>query len=105
MAEKAEKKRAATSTHKPQRTCMACRQADSKEALVRMAARPEGVVLDFSRKLGGRGGYLHPHRQCLELFVKAKVRRFNSLGRALDRGERVNLINILTERLAPNTGV
>lgn len=84
---------------------MACRRADSKEALVRVAARPEGVMLDLSGKLGGRGGYLHPRRACLELFVKAKVSRFNSLRRSLDRAERVNLVNVLAQRLAPNAGV
>ncbi len=84
---------------------MACRQTDSKDALVRVAARFEGVTIDLSGKLGGRGGYLHPHRQCLELFVKAKVSRFNSLGRGLDRDERVNLVNMLVAHLAPNTGV
>ncbi len=103
MAER--KKPATPSRHKPQRTCMACRQADSKEALVRVAARPEGVMLDLSGKLGGRGGYLHPRRECLELFVKAKVSRFNSLRRSLDRAERVNLVNVLAQRLAPNAGV
>lgn len=84
---------------------MACRQADSKEVLVRLAARPQGVMLDWSGKLGGRGGYLHARRQCLELFIKAKVARFNSLGCGLDRAERVNLVNILTGHLAPNSGV
>jgi predicted RNA-binding protein YlxR (DUF448 family) len=84
---------------------MACRQADFKTALVRVAARAEGVMLDLGGKLGGRGGYLHPRRECLERFVKAKVSRFNSLGRSLDRAERINLVNMLAERLAPNAGV
>ncbi len=84
---------------------MACRQADSKEALVRVAARSAGVTIDWDGKLGGRGGYLHARRQCLELFVKAKVSKFISLGLGLDRDERVNLINMLVAHLAPNTGV
>jgi predicted RNA-binding protein YlxR (DUF448 family) len=84
---------------------MACRQADSKEALVRVAARSDGVTIDWNGKLGGRGGYLHAHRQCLELFIKAKVSKFNSLGRGLDRNERMNLVNMLVAHLAPNTGV
>ena len=83
---------------------MACRQADSKEALVRVAARSDGVTIDWNGKLGGRGGYLHTRRQCLELFVKAKVSKFNSLGRGLDRDERINLINVLVAHLAPDTG-
>ena len=84
---------------------MACRQADLKTVMVRVAARSDGVTIDWNGKLGGRGGYLHPCRQCLELFVKAKVSRFNSLGRGLDRDERVNLVNMLVAHLAPNTGV
>jgi len=85
---------------------MACRQADSRDALVRVAALPQGgVMVDLEGRLGGRGGYLHPRPECLERFVKAKVSRFNSLGRSLDRTERVNLVNVLAERLAPNTGV
>ncbi len=84
---------------------MACRQPDLKDALVRVAARPAGVTIDLSGKLGGRGGYLHPRRHCLELFVKAKVNRFNSLGRGLDREERMNLVNMLEAHLAPNPSV
>jgi predicted RNA-binding protein YlxR (DUF448 family) len=84
---------------------MACRRPDPKEALVRIAARSDGVAIDWNGKLGGRGGYLHPRRECLEAFVKAKVSRFNSLGRGLDRDERINLVNMLAARLAPNTGV
>lgn len=84
---------------------MACRQMDERQAMVRVAALPEGVRLDPQGKLGGRGGYLHPRRGCLELFVKAKVKRFTSLGRSLDRTERVNLVNMLAEWLAPNRGL
>lgn len=84
---------------------MACRQVDFKVAMVRLAALPEGVVVDSGGKLGGRGGYLHLRRQCLELFVKAKVGRFNSLGRGLDRSERVDLVNMLAGQLAPNAGL
>ncbi len=71
--------------------------------MVRLAALPEGVCVDLSGKLGGRGGYLHVRRECLEKFVKAKIKRFTSLGRSLDRTERINLVNMLAERLAPNT--
>ena len=96
---------AARRNHKPHRTCMACRQADTKDALVRVAAGAQEVSLDWSGKLGGRGGYLHPRRQCLELFVRSRVSRFNSLGRGLNREERLDLVNKLTAHLAPNQGV
>jgi predicted RNA-binding protein YlxR (DUF448 family) len=78
---------------------------DFQGAMVRLAALPHGVVIDRTGKLGGRGGYLHPRRRCLELFVKTKVNRFNSLRRALDRSERVNLVNMLAAELAPNAGL
>lgn len=84
---------------------MACRQPDSKECLVRVAARSGEVIIDWSGKLGGRGGYLHPRRECLELFIKAKVSRFNSLGCGLNREERLNLVKMLGAHLAPNQGV
>jgi predicted RNA-binding protein YlxR (DUF448 family) len=84
---------------------MACRQVDFKVAMVRLAALRDGVLIDSSGRLGGRGGYLHPRRECLELFVKIKVGRFNSLRRSLDRSERVNLINQLAEELAPNSAL
>lgn len=79
---------------------MGCRRLDTKQAMVRLAARPEGVIVDLSCKLGGRGGYLHLRRECLEDFVKAKNRKFTSLGRGLDRNERTALVNVLAERLA-----
>jgi predicted RNA-binding protein YlxR (DUF448 family) len=84
---------------------MGCRRVDLKGAMVRLAAQPQGVMLDLSGKLAGRGGYLHPRGECLELFARSKVRRFNSLGCAVDRSERVNLLNMLAERLAPNRGL
>jgi predicted RNA-binding protein YlxR (DUF448 family) len=70
-----------------------------------MAALPDGVRLDLSTKLGGRGGYLHPRHECLELFVKAKVKRFNSLGRGVERDERINLVKMLAQQLAPNAAL
>lgn len=84
---------------------MACRRVDLKTAMVRLAALPDGVVIDSHGMLGGRGGYLHLQPRCLELFVRAKVVRFNSLRRALDRSERVNLVNMLAGQLATNAGL
>jgi len=50
----------------PQRTCVGCRQARPARALVRLARRPTGeVVVDSTRRLGGRGAYLCPQVACL----------------------------------------
>ncbi len=56
--------------------------------MVRVATRDDRVVADFSARLPGRGGYLHPRRECLERFMKAKVKVFRSLKRAIDPAER-----------------
>lgn len=48
----------------PQRMCIACRQGEGKRQLVRLVRTPEGVKIDPTGKLAGRGAYLHPERQC-----------------------------------------
>jgi len=55
----------------PERTCIACRQAAGKRALVRLVRTRDGhVMLDPSGKAGGRGAYLHPLRSCWEKALK-----------------------------------
>jgi predicted RNA-binding protein YlxR (DUF448 family) len=56
--------------------------------MVRVAVDGGRVQLDPSARLGGRGGYLHPRRHCVELFVAAKRKTFVSLRRGLSREER-----------------
>ena len=50
--------------HVPQRTCIACRQVAGKRGLVRIVRTSEGVVVDPTGKVSGRGAYLHPTRSC-----------------------------------------
>ena len=54
--------------HVPQRTCVGCRQVLSKRQLTRVVRTSEGVVIDPSGKLPGRGAYLHDQKSC---WVKA----------------------------------
>jgi predicted RNA-binding protein YlxR (DUF448 family) len=61
---------------------------DAQAAMVRLAAVNGVVRADHDRRLGGRGGYLHLRRECLERFARAKTREFRSLRVALDRGAR-----------------
>jgi predicted RNA-binding protein YlxR (DUF448 family) len=72
---------------------------DAQAAMVRLAAVPGGVRVDLPRRLGGRGGYLHPRRECLDRFVRARAREFRSLRAALDRGARESITRMLRERL------
>ena len=72
---------------------------DAQAAMVRLAAVGGVVHADEDRRLGGRGGYLHARRECLERFARARTREFRSLRIALDRGARELITRILQERL------
>lgn len=50
----------------PQRTCVGCREVNSKRQLIRIVRRGEGVQIDPTGKLNGRGAYLHDRRSCWE---------------------------------------
>ncbi len=56
---------------KPQRTCLGCREAIDQDALVRFVLSPQGdLLVDYRRRLPGRGAYTHPARQCILNAVK-----------------------------------
>ncbi len=59
--------------HVPQRTCVGCREVNSKRTLIRVVRRPEGIVVDPTGKLAGRGAYLHDRRPCWELGMKGAL--------------------------------
>lgn len=52
--------------HFPQRTCVGCKKVLPKRSLIRVVRSPQGVVVDPSGKLAGRGAYLHDRRSCWE---------------------------------------
>ena len=54
--------------HKPLRMCVGCRQVEEKSDLVRVVKTPDGVMIDDTGKLNGRGAYLHERKIC---WVKA----------------------------------
>ena len=49
---------------------MGCRLVLAKRTLVRVVRRPEGVQVDPTGKLAGRGAYLHNLRSCWERGLK-----------------------------------
>lgn len=57
----------------PQRTCVACREVLAKRALIRIVRRPDGVQVDPTGKLTGRGAYLHDRRSCWERGLKGAL--------------------------------
>ncbi len=65
--------------HIPQRSCIACRRTDSKRALIRIVRTPQqGVQIDPTGKLAGRGAYLCQARPCWQKAIKS-----SALNRAL----------------------
>jgi hypothetical protein len=42
----------------------------AKRALIRVVRRPDGVVVDATGKMTGRGAYLHNHKSCWERGLK-----------------------------------
>lgn len=80
----------------PTRTCVACRTARPKRALVRVVRTPEGsVVVDPTGKRSGRGAYLCPSLDCLRL-----AERRGSLARALATSVPPAVVEALAESLA-----
>lgn len=59
--------------HVPQRTCVGCRQVLAKRELIRLVRTPEGVKIDPTSKLAGRGAYLHDQRKCWEVGLKGAL--------------------------------
>ena len=61
--------------HVPQRTCVGCRTVLAKRQLVRIVRTPDGVLVDPTGKLAGRGAYLHDRRSCWEAGLKGSLAR------------------------------
>ena len=61
--------------HVPQRTCVGCRTVLAKRSLVRIVRTTEGVQVDPTGKLAGRGAYLHDRRSCWERGLRGGLTR------------------------------
>lgn len=59
--------------HVPQRTCVGCRLVLPKRSLIRIVRTPEGIKIDQSGKLPGRGAYLHNLKSCWERGLKGAI--------------------------------
>jgi predicted RNA-binding protein YlxR (DUF448 family) len=55
--------------------CVACRQSQDKKSLVRIVRTQEGVYVDETGKLSGRGAYLHADPSCWEIGLKKSLER------------------------------
>jgi len=61
-------------SHRPVRTCVACGQRKEKGELLRITYREGELLWDERMRLGGRGVYLCPRRECIELLRKRRTR-------------------------------
>jgi len=75
--------------HVPQRTCVGCRTVMAKRQLVRIVRTADGVLVDPTGKLAGRGAYLHDKRSCWENGLKGSLA--NALKVALSPADRLHL--------------
>ncbi|WP_285113562.1 YlxR family protein [Leifsonia sp. fls2-241-R2A-40a] len=62
----------------PVRTCVGCRSRAPRSSLLRVVAQESELVVDSSAALPGRGAWLHPVDECLDLALKRRA-----FGRAL----------------------
>ena len=52
---------------------MGCREVLPKRTMIRIVRTTEGVQIDLSGKLAGRGAYLHDRRTCWEMGLKGAL--------------------------------
>lgn len=80
----------------PQRTCVGCRRVLAKRDLVRIVRTPEGVFIDPTGRMAGRGAYLHSLRSCWEHALKGSLAK--SLKADLSAEDRDRLQAALAEQ-------
>lgn len=61
--------------HIPQRTCVGCREVLPKRKLIRLVKTEDGVRIDLSGKLPGRGAYLHDQKSCWNRGLKGSLEK------------------------------
>lgn len=84
--------------HIPQRTCIGCRDVLPKRKMIRIVRTTNGVQVDPTGKLAGRGAYLHDRRECWERGLKGALA--HALKTTLTPDERARLEEIMNT-LAP----
>ena len=75
--------------HVPQRTCVGCREVLPKRKMVRIVRTTDGVQVDPTSKLAGRGAYLHDRRECWERGLRGSLA--HALKTTLTADERASL--------------
>ena len=79
--------------HVPQRTCVGCREILPKRKMIRLVRTTEGVQVDPTGKLAGRGAYLHDRRECWERALKGALA--NALKTTITVDDRARLEEVM----------
>jgi len=78
--------------------CVGCREMKNKKELIRIVRTPDEMILiDRTGKKSGRGAYICPEAQCLNIAVKGK-----RLQKALEREIPEEIIEALRKELVIN---
>lgn len=75
------------------RTCVGCRHRSSRADLLRIVAESNVLVFDTYKKLPGRGAWIHPGQDCLDIAIQR-----NAFGRALKLNKQPDLSGITKEQ-------
>ena len=62
----------ATTKKIPERMCVSCRQMKPKSELLRIVNTQNGVIVDLSGKVNGRGAYLCKCKECITRALNSK---------------------------------
>ena len=85
--------------HVPQRTCVGCREVLPKRKMVRIVRTADGVQIDPTGKLPGRGAYLHDRRECWERGLKGALA--HALKTSLTKDDRARLEEFMNALPSP----
>ena len=80
--------------HVPQRTCIGCREVLPKRTLIRIVRTQDGIKIDPTGKLSGRGAYLHEKHSCWERAIKGALA--SALKKDLEAVDREMLLAFMT---------
>lgn len=76
--------------------CVGCRSRDAQSRLLRFAIGADGALV--SGRGNGRGGYLHPRRECVRAFVALRTGFVRSLKVVVSREAREGHAALLEHR-------
>jgi len=76
--------------HVPQRTCVGCRTVQPKRSMTRIVRTTDGVQIDPTGKLAGRGAYLHDTKTCWEKGLSQALARALKTEISLDDIQRLS---------------